>query len=86
MPYLERHHYLEEIEDLLKVFPVVALLGAHQCGKSTLADAYIQKLKNSTLGIVIHYFDLENPTDEARLVDPQIALQDLEGKRTVKEV
>jgi len=48
------------LQSYLKDFPVVALLGARQVGKSTLARG---------IGCD-HYFDLENPRDLARLDQP----------------
>lgn len=86
MKYLQRDHYFKEIEDMLDLFSVVALLGARQCGKSTLAHLYIKKLRQGQTDMPIHYFDLENPADEARLADPQIALQDLTGLIVIDEI
>ncbi|MDF3047892.1 MAG: putative superfamily ATPase [Candidatus Midichloriaceae bacterium] len=86
MPYLQRHYYLQELEDLLGIFTVVALLGPRQCGKSTLANLYIQRLRQLLPSVSIYYFDLENPADEARLMDPQITLQDLEGLIVIDEI
>lgn len=57
-------------------FPVTAILGARQCGKTTLARG---------LGYD-HYFDLENPRDMARLTNPQLALEELEGLVVIDEI
>ncbi len=51
-----------EILDKLGAFPAVAILGARQVGKTTLAKAIAKKLKKDIL-----YFDLENPRDENTL-------------------
>ena len=45
---------LQELTNLLKTNPVVALLGARQIGKTTLAKLYAKKAKKETL-----YLDLE---------------------------
>jgi hypothetical protein len=44
------------LEDLLRRFPVVALVGPRQAGKTTLARALVER-----------YFDLEDPQDRLRL-------------------
>lgn len=53
---------------------VLALLGARQVGKSTLA----RQLAASWDGPVKH-FDLEDPDDQARLSDPAFVLRPLTG-------
>jgi len=65
-----------EIKRLLRQFPVTALLGPRQCGKTTLAREFNAK----------HYFDLENPRDLAALENPQLALEDLSGLIVIDEV
>jgi len=60
----------------LKNFPVVAILGARQVGKSTLARSMEWD----------HYFDLENPRDLARLDQPQLALERLKGLVVIDEI
>jgi len=64
------------IKGLIKQFPVTALLGPRQCGKTTIA-------KEFNAG---HYFDLENPRDAARLEAPQLALEDLKGLIVIDEI
>lgn len=56
-PYLKKH---------LIDFPVVAILGPRQCGKSTLAHQVIQNYQNSV------YLDLERPSDLRKLQDPEL--------------
>lgn len=56
-------------------FPVVALVGPRQCGKSTLARTFQESF---SAGPVAH-FDLEDPTDAARLSEPKLALEPLRG-------
>jgi uncharacterized protein len=59
-----------ELEYLLKHFPVVAIVGPRQVGKTTLAKSVIKKLKKHTI-----YLDLELPSDIAKLNDPQLYLE-----------
>lgn len=73
---IQRAEALREIGKRLKTFPVVAVLGARQCGKTTLAKQIPHQ----------HYFDLENPRDLARLDQPQLALEDLNGTIVVDEI
>ena len=61
---------------LLDTFPVTAILGARQCGKTTIA----RNINHD------HYFDLENPIDMARLDHPQLALEDLDGLIIIDEI
>lgn len=53
---VERYLY-SEILDALRKFPVVALLGPRQVGKSTLSKQVVKKLAGSK------YLDLEKPSD-----------------------
>jgi len=64
------------VRKLLRQFPVTAVLGERQCGKTTLAR---------TLRVE-HAFDLENPRDAARLEHPQLALEGLRGTVLIDEV
>jgi hypothetical protein len=50
----------------LRNFPIVAILGSRQCGKSTLA----KMLKDKIDGFV--YLDLESPSDLRKLDDPEL--------------
>lgn len=65
-----------EIQELIKSFPVVGLVGPRQCGKTTIA---------TQIG-ADHYFDLENPRDLAKLDQPQITLEDLKGFIIIDEI
>lgn len=78
---IPRLRYLAEIKELFKTFPVVAILGARQAGKSTLADQYRQQQSAP-----IHYFDLESEFDQARLQEAQLSLQDLNGLIILDEI
>ena len=55
-----------KVKQYLKEFPVVAILGPRQCGKSTLALHIISKIKKSL------YLDLERPSDKAKLNEPEM--------------
>ncbi len=59
--------------------PVTAILGPRQCGKTTIA-------RMLTAGFESHFFDLENPTDIARLQAPLLALKDLTGIVVIAEI
>jgi len=81
---MERPEFLREIDHAFSVTPCVALLGPRQCGKTTLARAYIAH-KSPDLPRS-HYFDLEDPTDLERLDDPKLALEGLRGLVVIDEV
>jgi predicted AAA+ superfamily ATPase len=66
---------------LLRQFPVVAILGARQVGKSTLARQVVGKSAGP-----VTYFDLEDPDDRARLREPMLALRSLRGLIVLDEV
>jgi hypothetical protein len=57
MKIIDRIHGREAISKWSRMFPVLAIFGARQCGKTTLA-----RTMNAD-----PYFDLENPQDAARL-------------------
>ena len=78
---IDRDLHVQRIAGLLKRFPVVALLGARQVGKTTLAGLIAPSLSDHNIR-----FDLENPADLARLADPMLALQGLTGLVVLDEV
>jgi uncharacterized protein len=78
---LDRPRHLHRLEDLLRRHPVVGILGARQVGKTTLARQLMARRTGHTT-----MFDLENPADVARLDDPLLALQGLEGLLVLDEV
>ena len=71
---------LRRLRLLLRENPVVALLGARQVGKTTLAKQLASKRANST------WFDLEDPADLARLDDPGLELRPLKGLVVLDEI
>ncbi|MEO6831565.1 MAG: ATP-binding protein [Chitinophagaceae bacterium] len=56
----------KEIENLLKTFPAVGVLGPRQVGKTTLAEAIATSYDPTPI-----YLDLESPTDFAKLREPE---------------
>lgn len=78
---MERPGHLQRIRGLLGQFPVVAILGARQVGKTTLAKQLVASNEGPA-----HVFDLEDTTDRARLHDPKLALQGLSGLVILDEV
>ncbi|MFC1762604.1 ATP-binding protein [Planctomycetota bacterium] len=73
---IERQSDRAHIETLIDEFGATAILGARQCGKTTLA----QMIPSN------HVFDLENPRDLARLEQPQLALETLTGLVVIDEI
>jgi predicted AAA+ superfamily ATPase len=63
---------INEIGDLLKQFPVVAIIGPRQCGKTTLTKMEVLKLKKTGL-----YFDLESPKDASKFHDAEFFLESI---------
>ena len=61
----------------LRRFPIVGLVGARQVGKTTLARAVARKVGRAV------YLDLERPSDNARLADPELYLEPLQDRLVV---
>ncbi|MGH7551849.1 MAG: AAA family ATPase, partial [Longimicrobiales bacterium] len=78
---IERPRHLNHIHRLLRENPVVAILGARQVGKTTLA----RQLAERFAGPIVR-FDLEDPDDLARLAEPKLALERLHGLIVIDEV
>ena len=78
---IPRRRHLRRLTLLLREFPVVALLGARQVGKSTLARQLVAARRGPTT-----WFDLENPEDLARLADPGLELRLLRGLVVLDEI
>lgn len=77
---IDRPDHFKRVSRLLSRFPVVALLGPRQMGKSTLARVVGEGKRE------VHLFDLESPRDEDRLRDPMLALERLRGLVVIDEV
>lgn len=73
---IQRTADLQELIHLSDVFPVTAILGARQCGKTTIAH----QLEYD------HYFDLENPRDLSKFETPQLLLEGLRGVIVIDEI
>ncbi len=76
---IRRTQYLETIRARLKSFPVVSVLGPRQVGKTTLAREVAGEQPS-------HFFDLEDVDALARLAEPKVALERLEGLVVLDEV
>lgn len=63
------------------MFPVVAILGPRQVGKTTLARQLAAQWAGPT-----HHFDLEDPDDQARLSDAAFVLRRLTGLVVLDEI
>ena len=74
------------LEDYLRIFPAVALLGPRQVGKTTLARAFAETSGgprgqgSRPAGL---YLDLENPADQERLADARGYLGAQRGRLVV---
>ena len=73
------HHDL--LARQLANFPVVAILGPRQVGKTTLARQFAAGWNGP-----VRHFDLEDPDDQARLADPAFALRQLTGLVVLDEI
>jgi len=76
-----RTRHLELLKRQLVDFPVVAILGARQVGKTTLAKQLEADWEGAT-----RHFDLEDPDDQARLADPAFVLRELKGLVVLDEI
>jgi hypothetical protein len=65
----------DSLKHSLKHFPVTAILGPRQCGKSTLARYIISEWKTEAV-----YLDLERPSDLQKLEDAEWFLSRQKGK------
>jgi predicted AAA+ superfamily ATPase len=69
-----RAGYVQIIRDRLRENPIVSLVGPRQAGKTTLARMVAAESREP-----VHFFDLESPTDVARLRAPELLLRSLAG-------
>src|SRR5437667_12577441 len=77
---IQRESELRTVQTLLRRHPVVAIVGARQVGKTTLARQV------AAASGAVTFFDLENPEDLARLSDPMLALRGLHGLVVIDEI
>lgn len=78
---IARTRHRDAVEKLLREYPAVAILGARQVGKTTLALEILDRHDGPA-----ERFDLEDPADLARLADPRLALSGLRGLVVIDEV
>jgi predicted AAA+ superfamily ATPase len=78
---VERARHVRRLQQLLRQYPVVAVLGARQVGKTTLARALAARGERPAT-----FFDLERRADRARLADPDLALAPLRGLVVLDEI
>lgn len=80
--YIPRLSLQREIHEKLKESPAVALLGARQVGKTTLAREICASLEEG-----VTFFDLESPSGRAPLIEtPELALRSCAGTIVIDEV
>ena len=78
---IHRSRHLQALRTALSLFPVVAMLGARQVGKTTLARALLTEWAGPA-----HHFDLQDPEDQARLSDASFVLRRLTGLVVLDEI
>jgi uncharacterized protein len=76
---VHRTSLVNAVSDALTFWRGVVLIGPRQVGKTTLAQQLVAQ--NST-----NYFDLEDPRDLARLANPILTLEALDGLVVIDEV
>ena len=76
---IERRDLKKRIRESLRRSRIVALVGPRQCGKTTLARAFMPVDS-------YNYFDLEDPSSLARLSQPMTALECLKGLIVIDEI
>ncbi|MCB9283335.1 MAG: ATP-binding protein [Lewinellaceae bacterium] len=74
--FIAREKDYLKVKELQELFPVTAILGPRQVGKTTLAKTFKPD----------HIFDLENPRDLLILENPLLALEELKGLIMIDEV
>ena len=81
MKTVARPRHLARVERLLREHPVVAVLGARQVGKTTLARQIARRRTGGST-----FFDLEDPRDVAELGEPTLTLDRLRGLVVLDEI
>jgi len=77
---ISRHHAAERIRRSFGVHPAVALLGPRQCGKTTLARAFVADEPEWA------FFDLESAVGRRRLMAPEEELSGRDGLVVIDEI
>ncbi len=105
---IPRPIHLAQLTAKLADFPLVAILGPRQVGKTTLAKQLASQFSAGAAGLAggagaagaaagagnagqatryfAHYYDLEDPDDQARLTDPAFVLRPLTGLIVLDEI
>jgi len=78
---IPRPQHITNINKALVNTPIVAIIGARQVGKTTLARDIARQYDGQ-----ITSFDLEDPDDLARLTEPKLALQNQTGLIIIDEI
>ena len=78
---IAREFYLQEIQMIFQSHPICGMLGPRQCGKTTLATHFSTRYNTP-----VYHFDLEDPTDLAKLEHPKLALEPLQGLIIIDEI
>lgn len=78
---IDRIEYVQKIEKGFVGHKVVGLLGARQVGKTTIARQFASRFKGK-----VHFFDLEEPLNAERFLNPRLVLNDLEGLVILDEI
>lgn len=78
---IPRINHENAVRKLITQFPVVALTGPRQVGKTTLARVIADQS-----GERVSFFDLENPVDVSRLTDPMLTLGRCRGLVVLDEI
>jgi len=73
---IQRPKDIQEINRRIEIYPVTAILGSRQVGKTTLARMIGGD----------HYFDLENPEDLIAFDNPSLVLNNLQGLIIIDEI
>ena len=81
MSTVPRETHLRNLTRLLRENPVVALLGARQVGKTTLARGLMRQRRGPAT-----WFDLEHPRDLRQLDEPTLVLEPLRGLVVLDEI
>lgn len=76
---IDRPYYFQQLGVAMERAPVTVLLGPRQCGKTTLARLFGKQH-------AAYYFDLESPSDQQRLQNPELMLGQLRGMVILDEI
>lgn len=79
--FINRTPFLDALDFATSRYPVTIIGGARQVGKTTLARSWAENRQKKQ-----HWFDLERPSDLARLENPELTLGPLKGLVVLDEV